>query len=122
MSQSPEKLSRCAGMFYSQHSSKSTREATVFLQGFCGFRGSGSRGASILSGKCLPPQRPLADERDHAGGYSEGGGVGGGESLQADDHVVASFGDDLAHILFLGREEKSKGVGLGNFVIPQTQR
>lgn len=45
------------------------------------------------------PQLPLAHERDHAGGYSERGRVGRGEALKADDHVAASLGDDLPHVL-----------------------
>lgn len=58
----------------------------------------------------LPQQLPLADQRHHAGGYSEWGGVGRRESLQADDDVAAAFGDDFPHILFFGREEKSTGL------------
>ena len=56
-----------------------------------------------------PRQLPLADERHHAGGHSERGGVGSGKSLQANDDVAASFGDKLPNVLFLGTEEKSKG-------------
>lgn len=76
--------------------------------------GSGLRwsqsGASIRAGASAP-QLPLADERDHAGGYSERGRVGRSEALQADDHVAASLGDHLPNILFFRREEKSKGAG-----------
>lgn len=46
-----------------------------------------------------PRQLPLADERHHAGGHAEWGGVGGGESLQADHDVAASFGDNLSNVL-----------------------
>ena len=53
----------------------------------------------------------LADKRHHAGGHTERGGVGSGESLQADHDVAASFGDNLPNVLFLRTEEKSKGLG-----------
>lgn len=48
---------------------------------------------------CLPPQLPLAEEPDHADGSYEWGVVDHVEALQVDDHVLASFGDDLPNIL-----------------------
>lgn len=59
----------------------------------------------------LPQQLPLAHKGYHAGGYRKRGGVGCSEALQADDHVAASFDDDLPDILVLGIKEKSKGLG-----------
>ena len=68
-----------------------------------------------------PRQLPLADERHHAGGHAKWGGIGGGESLQADHDVAASFGDNLSNVLvFRNRGEKQR-VRCGNFVIFRAQ-
>lgn len=47
----------------------------------------------------LPLAAPISGETRPCCGYSDWGGVGHDEALQADDHVVASFGDDLPNIL-----------------------
>lgn len=69
-----------------------------------GSEGRGLRGSAGAG----PARLPLADNGRHAGGHGERGGVGGGEPLQADDHVVAAFGDGLPNVLFLGTKTKAK--------------
>ena len=84
-----------------------------------GRRWSWIRGAPILRVRRGPGAAPLADERDHAGGHPEWGGVGGGEALQAQDHVAAAFDDHLPDVLFLRRQEKSKGPGEATLIPAQ---
>lgn len=55
-----------------------------------------------------PGRLPLADERHHAAGHAERGGVGRGEALQAEDHVAAPLEDDLPHVLFVGIKTEAK--------------
>ena len=83
---------------------------------FCGFKSEMLLGSDCSQNRGFrlflqgpPRQLPLADERHHAGGHAEWGRVGGGESLQAEHDVAASFGDNLPNVLFFrNRGEKQR--------------